>query len=316
MAGKVGVAVVGTKMGADACPLQRPCTYINMCKHTHTHRDPSPSAVSAAGGVLVLMEFCCSCRSWLTDTRLSAPRFGWTKESVWNPPKVTADYYSPQQWEVSSFSTFVWKDLESKTSAASASNTTSGPTVQTFVFAYAACFSTHICLMFLFLFLSQAFGNAKTAHNNNSSRFGKFIQVNYLENGVVRGWVINTVCCHVCVCLRLSNALPTVERGDKTLLYISELSICSSLGYICAFGPVFLLPLFVIRHWVFVQLCAECLHTETFDHRLLLPYSQLSDSVGYRASCHFLFRLLSREKQLLCTSWIHTTDHSDSQAAI
>lgn len=35
--------------------------------------------------------------------------------------------------------------------------------------------------------LLQAFGNAKTAHNNNSSRFGKFIQVNYLENGVVRG---------------------------------------------------------------------------------------------------------------------------------
>ncbi|KAK7796675.1 hypothetical protein U0070_017523 [Myodes glareolus] len=33
----------------------------------------------------------------------------------------------------------------------------------------------------------QAFGNAKTAHNNNSSRFGKFIQVNYLESGIVRG---------------------------------------------------------------------------------------------------------------------------------
>ncbi|XP_044055843.1 unconventional myosin-IXa isoform X8 [Siniperca chuatsi] len=36
----------------------------------------------------------------------------------------------------------------------------------------------------------EAFGNAKTAHNNNSSRFGKFIQVNYLDSGVVRGAVV------------------------------------------------------------------------------------------------------------------------------
>ncbi|KAF4117525.1 hypothetical protein G5714_002078 [Onychostoma macrolepis] len=36
----------------------------------------------------------------------------------------------------------------------------------------------------------EAFGNAKTAYNNNSSRFGKFIQVNYLESGVVRGAVV------------------------------------------------------------------------------------------------------------------------------
>ncbi|KAF0040544.1 hypothetical protein F2P81_006442 [Scophthalmus maximus] len=35
--------------------------------------------------------------------------------------------------------------------------------------------------------LVAAFGNAKTAHNNNSSRFGKFIQVNYQESGTVRG---------------------------------------------------------------------------------------------------------------------------------
>ncbi|XP_061694252.1 unconventional myosin-IXb isoform X2 [Syngnathoides biaculeatus] len=36
----------------------------------------------------------------------------------------------------------------------------------------------------------QAFGNAKTIANDNSSRFGKFMQLNYLESGVIRGAVI------------------------------------------------------------------------------------------------------------------------------
>uniref|UniRef100_A0A672IFN5 Unconventional myosin-IXb-like n=1 Tax=Salarias fasciatus TaxID=181472 RepID=A0A672IFN5_SALFA len=37
----------------------------------------------------------------------------------------------------------------------------------------------------------EAFGNARTTDNNNSSRFGKFIQLNYLESGVIRGAVID-----------------------------------------------------------------------------------------------------------------------------
>ena len=39
------------------------------------------------------------------------------------------------------------------------------------------------------LFLSKAFGNASTAYNNNSSRFGKFTQIKFREDGAVCGYV-------------------------------------------------------------------------------------------------------------------------------
>ncbi len=41
------------------------------------------------------------------------------------------------------------------------------------------CINTHA--------LIQAFGNARTVANNNSSRFGKFILVQFKENGAYHG---------------------------------------------------------------------------------------------------------------------------------
>ena len=49
-----------------------------------------------------------------------------------------------------------------------------------------------MCLVKVFvLFLSKAFGNASTAYNNNSSRFGKFTQIKFREDGAVCGYVCN-----------------------------------------------------------------------------------------------------------------------------